>query len=178
MAHDGDADRAIFVDERGQVHWGDKSFALIVEHFLRNNPGEEIVTPVSSSQMIEIIALRNGGKVIWTPVGSPYVSRTMINKDAKLGGEENGGIFYGPHIPVRDGAMATALMLEIMAAKIETTDGLKIWQKDGSWILVRPSGTEPLYRIFAEAETQEKVEALALRYKKLITRIIKNIRRK
>jgi phosphomannomutase/phosphoglucomutase len=145
----------------------------------------------------------------------------MINKNAKLGGEENGGIFYGPHIPVRDGAMATALMLEIMAfsgeklsqlieeltryfnikdkvpcpvnlkskilkklesnvkaAKIETTDGLKIWQKDGSWILVRPSGTEPLYRIFAEAETQEKVEALALRYKKLITRIIKNIRRK
>ncbi len=154
-------------------------------------------------------------------MGSPYVSRTMIDKDAKLGGEENGGIFYGPHIPVRDGAMATALMLEIMAfsgeklsqlieklpryfnikdkvpcpvnlkskilkklesnvkaAKIETTDGLKIWQKDGSWILVRPSGTEPLYRIFAEADTQEKVEALALRYKKLITRIIKNIRRK
>jgi phosphomannomutase/phosphoglucomutase len=221
VAHDGDADRAIFVDEKGQIHWGDKSFALIVEHFLRNNPGEEIVTPVSSSQMIEIIASRNGGKVIWTPVGSPYVSRTMIDKDAKLGGEENGGIFYGPHIPVRDGAMATALMLEIMAfsgeklsqlieklpryfnikdkvpcpvnlkskilkklesnvkaAKIETTDGLKIWQKDGSWILVRPSGTEPLYRIFAEAETQEKVEALALRYKKLITRIIKNIRRK
>ncbi len=58
VAHDGDADRAIFVDERGQVHWGDKSFALIVEHFLRNNPGEEIVTPVSSSQMIEIIALK------------------------------------------------------------------------------------------------------------------------
>ena len=66
----------------------------------------------------------------------------------------------------------------VKAAKIETTDGLKIWQKDGSWILVRPSGTEPLYRIFAEADTQEKVEALALRYKKLITRIIKNIRRK
>jgi phosphomannomutase/phosphoglucomutase len=221
VAHDGDADRAIFVDEKGQIHWGDKSFALIVEHFLKNNPGEEIVTPVSSSQMIEIIASRNDGKVIWTPVGSPYVSRTMIKEQAKLGGEENGGIFYGPHIPVRDGAMATALMLEIMAftgeklsqlieklpryfnvkdkvpcpvnlklkvlkklestvktGKIETIDGLKIWQKDGSWILVRPSGTEPLYRIFAEAETQEKVEALALRYKKIISRIIKNIRRK
>ncbi len=38
VAHDGDADRAIFVDEKGQVHWGDRSFALIAENFLKNNP--------------------------------------------------------------------------------------------------------------------------------------------
>ncbi|MEM3430901.1 MAG: phosphoglucosamine mutase, partial [Candidatus Bathyarchaeia archaeon] len=36
VAHDGDADRAIFVDETGQVHWGDRSFALIAEHFLKS----------------------------------------------------------------------------------------------------------------------------------------------
>ncbi|MEM3004200.1 MAG: phosphoglucosamine mutase, partial [Candidatus Bathyarchaeia archaeon] len=35
VAHDGDADRAIFVDEKGQIHWGDKSFAVITEHYLK-----------------------------------------------------------------------------------------------------------------------------------------------
>jgi phosphomannomutase/phosphoglucomutase len=215
VAHDGDADRAIFVDEKGQAHWGDRSFALIAEDFLKNNPGEEIVTPVSSSQLIEDITLRCGGKLVWTRVGSPYVSRTMISRGAKLGGEENGGIFYAPHIPVRDGAMATALMLQVMAinkkklselmerlpryfnvkdklpcpkklktrvlkqieaeakgVRVETIDGIKIWNEDKSWILIRPSGTEPIYRIFAEAKSEEEAQALASRYKTQISKII------
>lgn len=215
VAHDGDADRAVFVDEKGQVHWGDRSFALIAEDFLKNNPGKEIVTPVSSSQLIEDITARSGGKLIWTPVGSPYVSRMMISRGAKLGGEENGGIFYAPHIPVRDGAMATALMLQVMAtnrkklselmerlpryfnvkdklpcpkklktkvlkqieakakgARIETIDGIKIWNEDKSWVLIRPSGTEPIYRIFAEAKSEEEAQALASRYKTQISKII------
>ena len=144
----------------------------------------------------------------------------MINRGAELGGEENGGIFYAPHIPVRDGAMATALMLEMMAstderlstlmerlpryfnikdkipcpsklkskvlkqleedvkgAKIETTDGLKIWHEDKSWILIRPSGTEPIYRLFAEARSQQEVESLSSRYKAIISKAIKrNVR--
>jgi phosphomannomutase/phosphoglucomutase len=221
VAHDGDADRAIFIDEKGQIHWGDKSFALITEHYLKMRGGREIVTPVSSSQVIEDIASKYGGKVVWTPVGSPYVSRTMIARGAELGGEENGGIFYAPHIPVRDGGMATALMLEVMATtgeklstlierlpqyfnikdkvpcpsriksrvlrqvekeargvRVETTDGLKIWHEDKSWILIRPSGTEPVYRLFAEARSRDEVEKLSSRYKAVISRAVKrNIRR-
>ncbi len=216
VAHDGDADRAIFVDEKGQIHWGDRSFALVAENFLKNNPGEEIVTPVSSSQVIEDVASACGGKVVWTRVGSPYVSRAMIERGAKLGGEENGGIFYGPHFPVRDGAMATALILEIMASsgeklstlmerlpryfnvkdkvpcpaklkskvlrqlqarvkgdRIDTTDGLKIWHEGRGWILVRPSGTEPIYRLFAEAKSEGEAQALTSEYKKLISGIIR-----
>ncbi|MBS7622343.1 phosphoglucosamine mutase [Candidatus Bathyarchaeota archaeon] len=221
VAHDGDADRAIFVDEKGQVHWGDMSFALIAEHYLKQGGGREVVTPVSSSQVIEDIASKYGGKVVWTPVGSPYVSRTMIARGAGLGGEENGGIFYAPHIPVRDGGMATALMLEVMATagerlstltdrlpryfnikdkvpcpsrlksrvlrqvkkeaegyRVETTDGLKIWHRDRSWILIRPSGTEPVYRLFAEARSKEEAERLSSRYKAVISRAVKrNVRR-
>ncbi|MGQ9543577.1 MAG: phosphoglucosamine mutase [Candidatus Bathyarchaeia archaeon] len=215
VAHDGDADRAIFVDEKGQIHWGDRSFALIVEHFLKNNSNQEIVTPVSSSQIIEDVASTYGGRVYWTPVGSPYVSRAMIMRKSRLGGEENGGVFYGPHMPVRDGAMATALILEVIAQtkerlsklmgrlpnyfnvkdkvpcpqnlkfkvleqlrrevegfRVETIDGLKIWHEDRSWILVRPSGTEPIYRLFAEAKTQERAQELVSRYRLLLTRLI------
>ena len=42
---------------------------------------------------------------------------------------------------------------------IDTTDGVKIWYEDG-WVLIRPSGTEPIIRIFAEAKIQEKAEEL------------------
>src|SRR5579884_1447198 len=46
---------------------------------------------------------------------------------------------------------------EARGAKIDRTDGLKIWTDDESWILVRPSGTEPLIRIYAESGDEEKL---------------------
>ncbi|MEM2367182.1 MAG: phosphoglucosamine mutase, partial [Candidatus Bathyarchaeia archaeon] len=199
VAFDGDADRSIFVDEKGEIHWGDKTFALVEKHFLLKNRGEKIVSPISSSTLVKDIADAYGGKIVWTKVGSVIVSHTMKKLGAKLGGEENGGIFYGPHQLVRDGAMATALILGIMAEtgkklssllaelpkyfiekgkvecpeqlkekvleklieqtkglNINTIDGVKIWFEDKSSILVRPSGTEPLYRLYAEAKTRKK----------------------
>ena len=215
VAHDGDADRAIFVDERGEIQWGDRTFALVEESFLQRNPGEKIVTPVSSSKVVLDVAERYHGELVWTRVGSVVVSQTMKSIGAKLGGEENGGIFYGPHQPVRDGAMSTALILEIMSltgrrlsdltsnlpayrqdkkrvecpnelkertlqrlretvreGRIETTDGLKVWYPDGSWVLVRPSGTEPIYRVFSEAKELERAEELTARYTDTIRRIV------
>ena len=215
VAFDGDADRSIFVDERGEIHWGDKTFALVEKHFLKENPGEKIVTPISSSTLVKDIGNAYNGEIVWTKVGSVTVSHTMKKLNAKLGGEENGGIFYGPHQSVRDGAMATALILDIMAKtneklskllgelpkyfiekgkvecpekikqkaleklvkqvqslNISTIDGVKIWFKDKSDILIRPSGTEPIYRLYAEAKTEEKAIQLlneyTLKLKKLI----------
>ena len=90
----------------------DEFRALLFQFF---NPGEKIVTPISSSTLVKDITDSCGGEIVWTKVGSVTVSQTMKKVNAKLGGEENGGIFYGPHQPVRDGAMATALILNIMA---------------------------------------------------------------
>ncbi|RLF24617.1 MAG: phosphoglucosamine mutase, partial [Thermoprotei archaeon] len=53
VGHDGDGDRAIFVDEEGTVHWGDRTGALIVKFFMEEHPGEKIVTPVSTSKVVE-----------------------------------------------------------------------------------------------------------------------------
>ena len=44
--------------------------------------------------------------------------------------------------------------------KIDTTDGVKYYLEDGSWLLVRPSGTEPVLRVYAEAPNQEGLDAL------------------
>ena len=219
VAYDGDADRSIFVDENGEIHWGDKTFALVEKHFLKDNPGEKIVTPVSSSTLVKDIADSHGGEIVWTKVGSITVSQTMKKLNAKLGGEENGGIFYGPHQSVRDGAMATALILNIMAktreklsnllgelpqyfiekGKVEcpnelkekaleklteqlsglnmnTIDGVKMWFEDESAILVRPSGTEPIYRLYAEAKKDEKAVQLVQEYSSKLKRIIDSLK--
>jgi phosphomannomutase/phosphoglucomutase len=219
VAFDGDADRSIFVDEKGEIHWGDKTFALVEKHFLLRNPGEKIVSPISSSTLVKDIADAYEGEIVWTKVGSVTVSHTMKKLNAKLGGEENGGIFYGPHQPVRDGGMATALILDIMAetgkklssllnelpryfiekGKVEcpeplkekvleklveqtkglnpnTIDGVKIWFEDKSSILVRPSGTEPLYRLYAEAKTKEKAARLIQDFSLKLKRIIDSLK--
>jgi phosphomannomutase/phosphoglucomutase len=219
VAFDGDADRSVFVDETGEIHWGDKTFALVEKHFLEENKGEKIVTPVSSSTLVKDIADKYGGELVWTKVGSVTVSHTMRKLHAKLGGEENGGIFYAPHNAVRDGAMATALILEIMAKtneklskllaelpkyyiekgkmdcpeklkekvleklaqqlknlNVSTIDGVKIWFEDKSAILIRPSGTEPIYRLYAEAKTQEKAQKLVKEYSLKLKEVVDSLK--
>jgi len=219
VAYDGDGDRAIFVDEKGEIHWGDRTFALIEKFFLQNNPGENIITPVSSSHLIKEIADEYGGRVIWTKVGSIIVAHLMKKMNAKLGGEENGGVLYAPHLPVRDGGMTAALILEIMAktdkklsellaelplyhvsknklecpnelkervledlvqqikdVTIDTIDGVKIWFPDKSSILIRPSGTEPLYRFYAEGKTRERAVQLIDEYKAKLGEIVDKLK--
>jgi len=105
VAHDGDADRATFVDETGRVLWGDQSFALIASRVLARKHGSTLVTPVSSGRLIEDVARKAGAKIDWTVVGSVIVSHRLMEIGAELGGEENGGVFYPAHQPVRDGAM-------------------------------------------------------------------------
>ena len=218
VAFDGDADRSIFTDENGMIYWGDKTFAVVIKRYLAKNKGAKIVTPVSSSTLIKDTAETYHGDLIWTKVGSVTVSQKMKEVKAKLGGEENGGIFYGPHQAVRDGAMTTALLLDIMAetgeklsnlvaeqpqyfiekGKIEcsdnkkepllkklydqvkgenisTIDGVKIWFKDSSAILIRPSGTEPVFRLYAEAKNQEKALKLVKDYSAMLEKDLKSI---
>jgi phosphomannomutase/phosphoglucomutase len=207
VAFDGDADRSMFIGDTGEIYWGDKTFALVMKYFLQKNPNAKIVTPVSSSTLIKDTADTYNGELIWTKVGSVTVSQTMKKTNAKLGGEENGGVFYGPHQAVRDGSMTTALILGIMAETGEkiskliseqpqyfiekgkitcpenkkekvleklasqlndlntsTIDGIKIWFEDKSAILVRPSGTEPIYRLYAEAKSQNRARQLVEEY--------------
>ncbi len=94
VAHDGDGDRAVFVDETGVVHSGDKSLTLIEDEVLRKNPGAKVITPVNSSMSVTEVARKRKGRVILTRVGSIHVARTMLREKAILGGEENGGIFW------------------------------------------------------------------------------------
>jgi phosphomannomutase/phosphoglucomutase len=139
--------------------------------------------------------------------------------NAKLGGEENGGVFYAPHQPVRDGAMTTALILDILAktggkfsdlladlplyyiekdrlkcppelraevlsefvekmkeVNIDTTDGVKMWFPDKSSILIRLSGTEPVFRFYSEGKTKERAIQLVKEHKEKLREIVNRIK--
>src|SRR3989441_3189062 len=115
IAHDGDGDRAIFVDEKGIVQPGDRTLALIEDELLKDHPGAKVVTPINTSMVVSEIASKRKGRLILTKVGSIEVARTVVRVGALLGGEENGGIFYAPHHPVRDGTMASVLVVNAIA---------------------------------------------------------------
>jgi phosphomannomutase/phosphoglucomutase len=119
IAHDCDADRAVFVDERGEFVNEDILLAIMEKHKLEKHHGGTIVTPVSSSALIEDIAKRYGGNVVWTQVGSIYVARTMMATGAIFGGEGNGGLIFPEFQYCRDGGMSAATMLEMLAQKGE-----------------------------------------------------------
>ncbi|RLI25563.1 phosphoglucosamine mutase [Candidatus Bathyarchaeota archaeon] len=208
VAHDGDADRAAFIDEKGRYVQGDRILALICLNYLRNRPKGLIVTTVITSSVIYDVAEMVGARVILTPVGEPYVVEKMKETGAEIGGEENVGLIVRDWVWSREGAYAVALVLELMAKegrslselseslpryeqaklnvrcdrevfplikhrvielvkemlpkdydRLVTIDGVKAYY-GRNWVLVRPSGTEPLFRVFAEAEDKTTLEEL------------------
>jgi len=212
IAFDGDGDRSIFCDNKGNILTGDKSALLLTQHILKKNPNSLIITCLNSGSNIEVMAEKFNSKVIRTKVGSVEVSRKMVATDALIGFEENGGFMYGKHNQVRDGCMALALMLELLATgkplsdeianlppsfttkdkvscspenatklisslkeefpSSDTTDGIKITIDSKNWVMIRSSGTEPIVRIYAEAESQEKLDTLISEYLKKVKSII------
>jgi phosphomannomutase / phosphoglucomutase len=213
VAFDGDGDRSIFCDNNGAIYWGDVTGALLLKNLLaQRHPGSEIVCPINTSMVLSKVAEQVGLKTIYTRVGSVEVSREMVERKAPLGLEENGGFMYGPMNEVRDGAMTTALVLDMLASaeesfsalveklprtfkiktkftlgsketvgkvikacidhgspkKIETMDGAKIWIDDETWLMVRPSGTEPLIRMYAESTDKSLLDSKVEEYSRIV----------
>ncbi len=205
VAHDGDADRAIFVDAAGRYVPGEESLTLLARDAVVRNHGGIVVSPVSAPQSLEDAVTAVGGSVVYTKVGSPSVTHEMQARKAVFGGEENGGLIVPTFQLARDGAMTAAALLDLLARtgatladaladlprytlvkekaacpvalrdavlaritqvlsegadRVVTIDGLKVY-RDGGWVLLRPSGTEPLFRVFAESKDATSARALA-----------------
>lgn len=211
VAFDGDGDRSLFCDNKGQILSGDKSAMLLVDYLLGQK--SKIITCLNSSSVIENIAYKTRSRVIRTKVGSVEVSRRMVSEKALVGFEENGGFMYGRHNQVRDGCMTLALMLDLLASSdkslsealgeiptsfttkdkvpctrqeakkviaqlkkehqnYDTTDGIKIIFDDKNWVMIRPSGTEPIARIYAESDSQQGLDDLMVKYLKKVKTIM------
>lgn len=215
IGHDGDADRTVFIDEKGRVILGDRAAVILAKYLTVKDPDlpKRVVTAVSSSMMVEEVLRPLGIEVVWTKVGSPVIARVIQKSGALCGFEENGSFIYPKHQLVRDGAMTAALMLELLAhekTKLSTLadelpkyyaiktkvpmdreqalqlvdevkkiysgyrqitiDGVKVIADD-FWVLVRPSGTEPIARIMLEAKSREKARNILNDILKIAERI-------
>ena len=115
IAHDGDADRTICIDENGDFVFGDKTFALVEKQMLKQAGGGTIVTTVATSTAIYDIAEEYGGEVVATKVGDLVVARELKNRDGLFGGEENGGLIFPDFVYGRDAALSTAKIVETIA---------------------------------------------------------------
>ncbi|MDE1815416.1 MAG: phosphoglucosamine mutase [Thaumarchaeota archaeon] len=115
IAFDGDGDRSIFCDNKGNILTGDRSALLISRFLLTEHPRSKVVTTINSTSAIEQIAKGTDSTVLRTRVGSVEVSRKMVQEKALIGFEENGGFMYGRHNQVRDGAMTLALVLDLLS---------------------------------------------------------------
>lgn len=207
IAHDGDADRAIFVDEKGEHIEGDAALAALAASELE--PGDVTVSAVNVSQRLVDVVEERDASLERTPIGSTNIVsriRQLVaeGESVPIAGEGNGGILFPEYRHTRDGAYTAARFCELLAdrtaseivadhagyenirynvsydddvererllaaveeetravdADLDTTDGYHL-SYDDSWVLVRPSGTEPIIRIYAEAHDRKRSTELA-----------------
>jgi phosphoglucosamine mutase len=129
IALDGDADRLIVVDEKGQIVDGDVVMAMcacemIGEKQLAKNT---LVATVMSNLGLERAMQRNGGKLVRTAVGDRYVVEAMRSGGYNLGGEQSGHLIFLDHASTGDGVVAA---LQVLAIMVRTGRPLSALAKD------------------------------------------------
>jgi phosphoglucosamine mutase len=190
IAHDGDADRLMAVDEKGRYISGDKLLAVLI----KATGAKDIVTTLDASMAIDEL----GVKVRRTKIGDTWVSEEL-QKGGDFGGETAGAWIFPKISLCPDGIYAAALMASIAAERklSELADAVPAYpimrgnvssegvdmsrleaifgntkpravnKIDGlkfdyreGWLLIRPSGTEPKIRLTAEAKTEKTLNLL------------------
>jgi phosphomannomutase len=199
VAFDGDADRAAFVDERGEPIGSDLSTALIAGELLEHDPGKAVVYDLRSSRAVAEYIREKGGVPIRERVGHSFIKATLREHDGSFGGELAGHYYFRDNYHADCSLMAVFEMLNLLRrrdeplsqivaplaryaktpeinfevedkagmivelarrysdAEIDYVDGITVQYADW-WFNVRPSNTEPLLRLVAEADTAELLE--------------------
>jgi len=116
IAHDGDGDRCILCDERGQVLDGDEILTILALHALKQGTLAEktLVVTVQSNLGVDSALREAGGRVLRTNVGDRYVIERMMLEHATLGGESSGHIICSDIAPTGDGLVAALKVLGVM----------------------------------------------------------------
>ena len=192
FAYDGDADRCLCVDEKGNVITGDHILYVYGRYMKEQGrlPANTVVTTVMSNFGLYKALDELGIDYVRTAVGDKYVYEHMAKTGSCFGGEQSGHIIFSLYTTTGDGILTSLKMMEVMMARKKTLsqlcEGLTIYPQvlknvrvtdkraaredpavitaiaaaeerlgNSGRILVRESGTEPLVRVMAEAETQE-----------------------
>ncbi|MBN2122377.1 phosphoglucosamine mutase [Candidatus Micrarchaeota archaeon] len=206
IAWDGDGDRIVMADSKGEFIIGDRVFALCALLKLKEAPGP-VVTTVATSKAVADVAQKFGQRIDYTAVGAPYLSELASKGECAIAGEEVGGVIWPEVSLAKDGFLTAAKIAEAVCGKplsewlaefpfyynvkgkvpcepseieakmdsipipedaqVVRVDGVRLNFED-SWVIFRPSGTEPLIRVFAESTNEEKAKELVEKYEKLL----------
>lgn len=116
IAHDGDADRAVFVCEKGRVIDGDHIMAVLAldlksrKRLARNT----VVGTVMSNFGLELAMAKAGVKLIRTPVGDRYILERMVADELNFGGEQSGHLIFLDYNTTGDGLISALQVLSLM----------------------------------------------------------------
>ena len=126
VAHDGDADRILAIDEKGQVISGDQLLALFTRYILslKNNRGKPVVTTVSASLLIDKIAEQFDSTVERVRVGDVFVSSRVKEIDAAFGGEPSGPYIFPKMQYCPDGPLSAAILISILENETKSLNEL------------------------------------------------------
>ncbi len=119
IAHDGDGDRVLFVDEKGKLVDGDETMLIIARYLkekgkLKNNT---VVGTVMSNMGVVRAFEESGIKFVRAPVGDRYVLREMLKYDAVIGGEQSGHIIFLEESKTGDGLITALMLLRVLTEK-------------------------------------------------------------
>jgi phosphoglucosamine mutase len=119
VALDGDADRAVLVDETGELVDGDAIMAIAAEEMMQNGTLRQgtVVGTVMSNLGLEVALKRMGGRLVRTAVGDRYVVEEMLRGGYNLGGEQSGHIIFLDANTTGDGIVSFLSVLAIMMQK-------------------------------------------------------------
>jgi phosphoglucosamine mutase len=132
LAHDGDADRVLLCDEKGNLIDGDDIMAIAALDMLAQKTlcEKTLVATVMSNAGLEAAIKAAGGKIIRTAVGDKNVIDEMLRGGFNFGGEQSGHLIFRDHGTTGDGLVATLQILRIMHAKQQPLSKLaKCWTR-------------------------------------------------
>lgn len=162
MAFDGDADRVILADDKGEILDGDQLMAICAKHYINRQclKDNTVVATVMSNLGFEVALRRMGGKLIRTPVGDRHVVEQMRRKGYNLGGEQSGHMIFLDHTTTGDGILSALQVLAVMLREGHSLHELKQVMEHYPQKLVNVpvAGKKPLDKIREISELQEKLE--------------------
>jgi phosphoglucosamine mutase len=176
IAHDGDADRVLLSDEKGNLIDGDDIMAITALDLLSQGllQDKTLVATIMSNAGLDVAIREAGGRVVHTPVGDRNVIDEMLRHGFNLGGEQSGHLIFRDFSTTGDGVVAALQVLRIMKSKgVPLSKLAKCWTRFPQLvtnILVREKRPfeelDNVPTLMAEAETELKQQGgrVLLRY--------------